>query len=188
MNFSWRKEKKMHKKFCSKVRFCETRKQISEKLKSVQILGERKAWKNIIFHSVAVIIWRTSRLSVSILHFIQDYWKLSIKWLTWQPPRGQDSQFLENKSAVEKKKLQNQKQGFYFWLKVSHYCKTFPIPQPGNDLQIIFLLALQKKRGGNRWKITGSPENLPSLCRDSEGKLTICWMLKQLRIRTRSHP
>lgn len=51
----------------------------------------------------------------------------------------------KQKCSRKKKKLQNQKQGFYFWLKVSHYCKTFPIPQPGNDLQIIFLLALQKK-------------------------------------------
>lgn len=57
-----------------------------------------------------------------------------------------------------------------------------PFPQPGTDLQIILLLALQ--RLGMGWKITGSPENLPNLCKDLEGKLTICCMLEQLRIRT----
>lgn len=67
-------------------------------------------------------------------------------------------------------------------LVVSRYCKMIPLPQPGTDLQIILSLAL--KELGLGWKITASPKNLPNLCKDVEGKLTICCVLEQLKIRT----
>lgn len=57
-----------------------------------------------------------------------------------------------------------------------HCCEILSFPRPGSDLQITLFLACKKKLGMGQ-KIMDSPENLLNLCKDLEGKLTICSML-----------
>lgn len=81
----------------------ETREQkISEKLKLVLILQERITQNNITSHSVAGIIWRMSRLSIFILHFIWDCQRRGIKEFTSTLPQGQNSQLPANQPAAGK--------------------------------------------------------------------------------------
>lgn len=121
------------------------------------------------------------RLSISILHFIWDYQRRGIKQFTSPLPQGQDSQLPANQPAVGKM-LQVE-------LEVLFLTHAFSLLQnPSFSTAWIWFAnysfpSVQKKLGMG-WKIMDRPENLLNLCEDLEGKLTICCMLEQLRLRT----
>lgn len=132
-----------------------------------------------ISHSVAAIIWRMSRLSISILHFIWDYQRRGVKQFTSLLPQGQNSQLPANQ-PVAGKMLQVEPEILF----LTH---TFSLLQNPSFFTAWIWFAdysfhsVQKKLGMG-WEIMDSPENLLNLCRLRRQVNHL--LLEQLRLRT----